>query len=260
MASILQPDADSELVSLRRRLLEHRLYDSLQSAAAIGVFMRHHVFCVWDFQSLLKGLQRHLTCVTVPWLPTVDPVSRRLLNEIVLDEESDEDGRGGYLSHFELYLEAMRDAEADTRLITRFLAALRTDQPVEQALQSASVPPATAAHVRLSLTLARSADLHRLAAAFALGREDLIPAMFVRFLQHLATSDAARFGRFASYLQRHVGLDAEQHGPQSRRLLERVCDEDAIRQGEALEVARACLQARLAVWDEILVALRLAGE
>jgi hypothetical protein len=260
MASVLQPGADSELVALRGRLLEHPLYGSLRSARDVGVFMRHHVFCVWDFQSLLKGLQRHLTCVAVPWLPTVDPVSRRLVNEIVLEEESDEDGRGGYLSHFELYLEAMRDAQADTGPITHFLAGLRADQPVEQALHSASVPPATAAHVCLSLNLARSADPHRLAAAFALGREDLIPAMFVRFLHHLAASDAARFGRFAWYLQRHIGLDAEQHGPQSRRLLERLCYEDAIRQGEALEVACACLQARLAVWDEILVALRLAGE
>lgn len=254
MASIFQPDADSELVALPRRLLEHPLYGSLRSAAAIGVFMRHHVFCVWDFQSLLKGLQRHLTCVTVPWLPTVDPVSRRLVNEIVLDEETDGDGRGGHLSHFELYLEAMRDAEADTGPIARFRAAHRADQPVEQALHSASVPPATAGHVRLSLDLARCAEVHRLAAAFALGREDLIPAIFLRFLQHLAASDAARFGRFAWYLQRHVGLDAEQHGPQSRRLLERLCH-DAIRQGEALEVARACLHARLEVWDEILVAL-----
>jgi hypothetical protein len=102
--------------------------------------------------------------------------------------------------------------------------------------------------------MACSANLHRLAAAFALGREELVPAMFVRFLENLAASDSSRFGRFAWYLQRHVAIDSEQHGPQSRRLLERLCGEDAVRQREALEVARACLQARLAVWDEILAA------
>ncbi len=180
--------------------------------------------------------------------------------EIVLDEESDEDGRGGYLSHFELYLKAMGQAQADRGPITRFLSGLHAIQPLERALRSAGVPPATAAHVRMSLSLARSADLHRLGAAFALGREDLPPAMFVRLLQQLTASDGVRLGNFARYLQRHIALDADLHSPKSRRLLERWCDGDAVHQREALEVARECLQARLAVWDEILVALSSADE
>ena len=76
--------------------------------------MEAHVFAVWDFQSLLKGLQRLVTCVEVPWLPTSDPEARRLLNEIVLDEESDQAPGGGYLSHFELYLQAMRECGPNT--------------------------------------------------------------------------------------------------------------------------------------------------
>ncbi len=58
--------------------------------------------------TLLKALQRHLTCVTVPWTPTPHREARRLINEIVLAEESDEDGAGGFASHFESYLDAMR--------------------------------------------------------------------------------------------------------------------------------------------------------
>ena len=159
-------------------------------------FMRHHVFCVWDFMSLLKGLQRRLTCVDVPWLPSPDPVARRLLNEIVLAEESDEDGQGGWLSHFELYLAAMREAGADVAPVGRFVDSLRDGTELKEAFGRAEAPPAMAASVRLSCDLARNAETHRLAAAFALGREDIIPSLFLRLLDRLAMTEPARFGKF----------------------------------------------------------------
>ena len=85
------------------RLMRHPLYDELRDEESLRVFMRSHVFAVWDFQSLLKALQRCMTCVEVPWFPTADPTARRLVNEIVLDEESDTVPGGIFLSHFELY-------------------------------------------------------------------------------------------------------------------------------------------------------------
>src|SRR6185436_15299572 len=93
-----------------RALASHRLYALVRDEQAVQIFMRFHVFCVWDFQSLLKALQRVLTCVEVPWLPTADGEARRLINEIVLEEESDRDERGHHRSHFEVYREAMERA------------------------------------------------------------------------------------------------------------------------------------------------------
>ena len=92
---------------LRDQLFNHEVYRSIKTPDDLRTFMEHHVFAVWDFMSLLKALQRHLTGVTIPWLPQGDRNARRLINEIVLDEESDEDGEGGYISHFELYRAAM---------------------------------------------------------------------------------------------------------------------------------------------------------
>ena len=77
------------------------------------VQFQNHVFAVWDFMSLLKVLQRHLTCVDIPWEPKGFRESRRLINEIVLGEESDFVG-GQNISHLELYLDSMKDAKADT--------------------------------------------------------------------------------------------------------------------------------------------------
>lgn len=246
---------DDELLTLRRRLIEHPLYASLRGPAEVRIFQQHHVYCVWDFMSLLKALQRRLTCVAVPWLPSPDPAACRLVNEIVLGEESDEDGSGGHGSHFELYLAAMRDAGADTGPIAAFLAALRGGQAVSAALTAAAVPPATAAFVRFSLDVAENAELHRLAAAFGRGREDVIPSMFVQLLERLAAAEPARFGRFLFYLRRHVDLDGDSHGPAALRLIERVCGTDSRLRREALETAAASLEARLRVWDEIHAAV-----
>jgi hypothetical protein len=247
---------DGALRSLRQRLIEHPLYEALRGPAEVRIFQEHHVFCVWDFMSLLKALQRRITCVGVPWLPSPDPAAGRLVNEIVLGEESDDDGAGGHCSHFELYLAAMRDAGADTGPVEAFLADLRSGRTVGTALAAAAVPPATAAFVRFTLDIAENAELHRLAAAFGRGREDVIPSMFVQLLERLASADPARFGRFLYYLRRHVDLDGDSHGPAALRLIERVCGTDPTLWREALETACSCLEARLRVWDEIHAAVR----
>jgi hypothetical protein len=244
--------ADNEqLARLRLGLREHPLYAALRGPDDLCCFLQHHVFCVWDFMSLLKALQQQLTSVEVPWLPTSDPVARRLINEIVLGEESDEDGVGGHLSHFELYLDAMRDAGASLVSIQRFLGALRTGRSVDEALAAAEAPPAVMAFVRQTMDLARSAPLHRLAAAFALGREDVIPTMFIRLLEELAAAEPGRYGRFLYYLRRHIDLDGDSHGPATLCLVERICAGDPLRLREALDTAAVCLEARVRLWDAI---------
>ena len=242
------------LEELRQRLHDHPLYEALRDAEGLRLFMSRHVFCVWDFMSLLKALQRRLTCVEVPWRPPSDAAAARLINEIVLGEETDEDGRGGYASHFELYLQAMHDAGADATALQRFLHALGDRMPVAQALQQAGTTQAVAAFVQLSLSLTE-APTHRLAAAFSLGREDLIPGMFTQLVRRLADADPSRFGRFAYYLERHISLDGNEHGPAARRLVERLAATPKLA-AEAQETARQCLEARLALWDEITRELR----
>jgi len=117
MTDATEQQLETALAPLRERLMTHPLYAHLRDEETLRIFMAAHVFAVWDFQCLLKALQRLVTCVEVPWLPTADPEARRLLNEIVLDEESDQAPGGGYLSHFELYRQAMQEWGLSRRLL-----------------------------------------------------------------------------------------------------------------------------------------------
>lgn len=239
---------------LVERLLSHPLYGKINNENMLKLFMQSHVFCVWDFQSLLKALQRHLTCVEIPWLPTSDPRARRLINEIVLEEESDIVG-DGYLSHFELYLEAMKACEADLEPILAFLSAMKRGCGVKQALLSPEIPKGVAAFVETTLSIAQSGEVHRVAAAFAYGREDIIPRMFQPLVFQLSAVEEGRWSLFLDYLKRHIEYDGERHGPLSKTLLARLCGDSEQLWAEAQETARASLQARLAFWDTILTNL-----
>ena len=123
----------ARIAPARDKVVSHPLYSALDTHEAISTFMEHHVFAVWDFMSLLKSLQRQLTCVELPWVPTGPTGSRRLINDIVLVEESDE-LQGGFISHFELYLDGMTQAGADRSTIDTFIDLLRHGAGVPAAL------------------------------------------------------------------------------------------------------------------------------
>lgn len=234
------------------RLMAHPLYVAIRDVAALRCFMRAHVFCVWDFQSLVKALQRALTCIDVPWVPSADPEARRLINEIVLDEESDATTDGRHLSHYELYLEAMRECGADWKPVEGFVSAVQQGISLDTVLLRPDVPRGIASFVQGTLDIARSGETHRIAAMFAYSREEIIPDMFRRFVEQLAEGGPQQWSTLLYYLDRHITQDTERHGPHSKALMARLCGDDAAKWKEAEAAARAGLMARLTLWDSIL--------
>lgn len=239
----------------RQQLVSHPLYSRIDSPDRLRRFMEMHVWAVWDFQSLLKAMQQRLTCTSLPWLPTPDPEARRLVNEIVLDEESDELPDGGFASHFELYLDSMEQAGADTAPMHRFIALLRDGAPLGQALVASGAPAASADFVRKSFAVIEAGSTHRIVAAFTFGREDVIPDMFRSLVARLAAADPSAWGRFRFYLERHIEHDDEKHAPVCRRIIARLCGDDEMKWHEATETARGCLEARIGLWDAIAKSL-----
>jgi hypothetical protein len=251
-ATSAPPRPAIDLGDLRTRLLAHPIYGLVDRPERLRRFMEHHVFAVWDFQSLLKALQRELTCCDIPWIPTPDREARRLVNEIVLDEESDALPDGTHASHFEMYLDAMRHTGADTGPIERLIDALRAGRPLDAALAAAGPPAAAAAFVGRSFAVIESGVAHRLVAAFTFGREDVIPEMFRPLVGTLAARDPKAWGPFRFYLERHIAADDEKHGPACRRIVATLCGEDPRKWAEASATARESLAARIALWDAIV--------
>ncbi len=241
----------------RRQVIEHPLYHRLDDLGAIQTFMRHHVFAVWDFMSLLKSLQRSLTCVQVPWVPTAYAGSRRLINDIVLVEESDELG-GGFISHFELYLNGMTQAGADRTAIDAFIELLRRDVPVRTALKEAQIPEPAARFSSMTWGLVETAPTHCQAAAFAFGREDLIPDMFDKVVK-VNRALGNQLSAFVDYLERHIQVDSEEHTPMAMQMLADLCGDDAEKWRQCEETVNAALAARIRLWDGILAAIPAAS-
>lgn len=237
---------------------QHPVFRRLTSIAALRVFMEHHVYAVWDFMSLLKALQRAVTCVDLPWVPVGDPAIRRFINEIVLDEESDMVALNGdtpvAISHFELYLQAMERVGAETVGVRAFLLRVREGASMDEALMGARVPSAARQFVRTTMGVVDMKRVHTIAAAFTFGREQAIPSMFLPIVEALDDADD-RTATLITYLERHIDMDGGDHGPLSLQLLAGLCGDDQLFWDESTTAAIAALQARNRLWDGIVAAL-----
>jgi Protein of unknown function (DUF3050) len=126
----------------------------------------------------------------------------RLINDIVIGEETDIDLGGSYISHVDLYLRAMRDIGASTHQFEKFRSLVLIGIPVEGALARIRAPLHVQAFVAHTMTLANSGSTEEVLAAFFYGREDIIPEMFRRLLDtlHGAKNNNARLRHFIYYI------------------------------------------------------------
>jgi len=236
------------------RLLSHPVYGVVRDDHSLRIFMQSHVFCVWDFMSLVTALRSSLTGVSVPWLPTADPEARRLVNEILLDEESDETPAGP-LSHFELYLSAMHACGADTRPIEAFIALVRRTS-WRSALAAATLPAGVAPFVETTLEIATQRSLAEVAAVFTFSREEVIPSMFEALVARLSREAPERWSLFLFYLRRHIEVDRDSHAKAARELVGRTCGSDPEAWERSARATETALRVRIALWDAIYEQLR----
>ena len=249
-------EVELQLEPLRNQLKSHPLYSTLSKMEDIAVFMEKHVFAVWDFMSLLKSLQNHLTNVNVPWTPKGKGSTARFINEIVMAEESDVNELGEAMSHYEMYIEAMYQVDANTSPIGLFINALENGDSIENAAKKIDLEAPVLAFIQFTMKVINSKKPHAIASAFTFGREDVIPDMFLEIVNQSKTkNDDNTYGKLLYYLNRHIELDGDEHGPIALKMVEELCGEDTTKWTEVLETAKEALKFRLKLWDHITEAI-----
>jgi hypothetical protein len=242
---------------LRNQLINHPVYSKIKTTQHLNKFMEHHVFAVWDFMSLLKGLQKNLTCVQLPWIPKGNPETRYLINEIVLGEESDVDEHGNRMSHFELYLKAMQQTAANLTPINNFIKNISKNIPLKESIQLASIPVASADFITNTFIVVNDDKPHIQAAVFTFGREDLIPGMFLNFVRELESQTPKSVSTLKYYLERHIEVDGEHHSHLAYQMTSTLCGNDETKWKEATEEVKTALKSRIKLWDAIEKQLEL---
>jgi hypothetical protein len=235
--------------ALRQEIINHPVYTAIKDLNDLKVFMQFHVYAVWDFMSLLKALQNNLTCTSVPWFPKGTGDTRFLINEIVVGEESDVDSNGIRKSHFEIYLNAMRQCGADTFQIEKFLDVLMKTGDFDTAYKKSETPDEAKEFVNFTFEIINSRKDFLQAAIFTFGREDLIPDMFIAIVNDIHRTFPESISVFKYYLERHIEVDGDHHSHLAKEMISSLCKDD-LQLWEQAEVAvKKSLQMRINLWD-----------
>lgn len=244
----------TKINALYKKLEDHPLLNEniITNITDIQIFMETHVFAVWDFMSLIKSLQHHICPSTTCWVPRqkIRSGTARLINEIILGEETDIDLDGkSSISHHDLYCQAMLEVGADARTIESWVKNVEV-QGFYTALDHCNVPTPAYKFMQTTFDFIDSGEPHIIAGAFAFGRETIIPKMFTRLADQLELTKA-ECPKFHYYLERHIHLDGEEHGPASLAMVEDLCDHDPVKIHEAEQAALRAIRARITLWDDV---------
>ncbi|MGA9174798.1 MAG: DUF3050 domain-containing protein [Thermoactinomyces sp.] len=230
----------------RKEILSHPLLSHLHKSECVRIFMKHHIFVVWVYMSLLKKLQQSFTCVSLPWMPRPNSLFARFLNELAIWEETDKDGKGNYASHFEILSQAMEEMKADTEPIQTYLQMLQAGyHPIESLFQS-EIPPSVADFVKHNLGLALNGQLHEVASAFYYGYEYLVPELYALLSKSFSKAPVSE--RLTYYLNRHTQIKSNKRAPLAENLLLTLCEEDPVKIAQAEKAAQSTLE----VWHGLL--------
>lgn len=240
------------VIPLREKLNGHSIYRAVNNLETLRIFMSCHVFSVWDFMSLIKFLQMAVAPAGHPWFPRGNPSARRFVNAIVLEEESDKvpGDSHSFTSHFEMYCQAMAEVGGKADLPLAFVREVES-QGLEKALAWPSIPGPARTFMEKTFSFIESDKPHIVAAAFALGREHIIPSMFRKLLAEMNITEKEA-PIFHYYLARHIHLDEDFHGPLSLSLLNELCGGEKKKLNEAEAAAQRAIEARIEFWDGVL--------
>ncbi len=241
----------SVIEPLRQEIINHKVYSAIKNLDDLKVFMQFHIYAVWDFMSLLKTLQRSLTCTSIPWFPKGSADTRHLINEIVVGEESDIDLYGLRKSHFELYLDAMKQCGADTSTFDIFIDVLKNTGSFDAAYLASETPKEAKDFVDFTFNIIESGKDYLQAAIFTFGREDLIPGMFISLINEMHKKFPSDISIFKYYIERHIEVDGDYHSNLAIKMTDNLCKDNELYWKEAEQAVVESLKHRIELWNGV---------
>lgn len=215
---------DSEIKSLIKGVVDHPVYSRIITPDALKIYMQRHVYFVLDFMFLVKSIQNEYTNTSPIWFPRMmksdNAMIGHYINEIVTTEETDV--KFGGKSHLEYYIEAMKEAKADTSDIESVLCNLKKGTP-DRILDIQNVYARDI--FRQVCRLGDSGKVYAALGVFAVARENIIPEMFTNIVKTIDSEFPGNFTKLRTYLDRHIELDSEEHGPMSSLMLKAIPSE-----------------------------------
>lgn len=238
------------LKPLKNRLRNHSLYSKIKDVDDLNIFSNAHVYAVWDFMSLLKFLQINLTSISIPWFPSKNTTTAKLINEIVAGEETDEDQEGQPVSHFEMYIDSIEEFGLNTSEIINNLNTLNNIETIDKDIEKLDIKSYVKDFLKFTFSVIKRGKIHEVASVFTFGREDLIPDMFIPLIEGI-NSENNDLNKLIYYFKRHIEVDGDMHGPMSMEMLSYLCNNDPSKISESALIAEKALLARISLWDGI---------
>ncbi|MBC7530277.1 MAG: DUF3050 domain-containing protein [Oligoflexus sp.] len=224
----------------------HKLYKNLNDESALRIFVEHHILCVWGYGFLLRNLYQDLVARVEPLASQAQKEAQKLIAEIMIEEEFEEQADGTLSSHLELYLEAMQILGADMAPTMSLFDMYESGQTWKIGLQQSNFPSLAARYARCILSFAER-PLHERAALLFYEGEPFIPD---NFLVHLSSFGASTEG-LVEYFERHIEGLKKPGFSASGRLVELFCGDDAQLNDEAEKAAELIMNLRIELWNEI---------
>ena len=253
---------ETRIAPLRKRLRQHRIYESLKSLDDVRRFMEVHVFALWDFMHLVKCLHRAPSTAEA----TCPPKKRfkksagvqSLVDEMVQNYANDLNERGERMATFRMYLDAMEQLGAETKCVASFLGDcgdcgdLRAGDlgpVVGPSLLSCRAPRGAADFTAYTCQVIDSSKDHKVAASLVFGRQSLIVDALLRALGEVERREGTRVDKFRFLLSKYKSLYANNWPALSYQVLVELCGYSDEKWKEAEEAAVGALKARIALWD-----------
>jgi hypothetical protein len=151
-----------------------------------------------------------------------------------------------------MYIEAMEDCGANTTGIKQFLSEIHSLHNIFVAIKKSDLHPNIKAFLDFTFRVIDEGKSHEIAAAFTFGREDLIPSMFTVILKNFQVNfPNTDLSKLIYYFERHIELDADEHGPMAMKMITELCGTDKQKWNDVEEISILALEKRIGLWDAI---------